>query len=144
MENYELIIDENPRVSKITGRFLKGHRPFNKGLPLKNWMDGRKIRKVKKYLEIGRKLGNHNLPGANRIPIVGIKDGKLYPFNCASSAERILKSKGIKINQRNIRAVCLAKPVNNNGVQYIRKKAGGFYWFFADKPEKYKELINLF
>lgn len=142
MENYELLIDTSPRINRTNGQFIKNHEPFNKGVPMIKWMDGRKIKKVKKFLEIGRKAGNHDLPGANRIPIVGIKDGKLFPFSCAAMAEKILKAKGIKVNQRNIRAVCLAKPVNNNGVQYVRKKAGDFQWFFADEPEKYAKLIS--
>ena len=141
MENYELKIDDSPRINRINGQFLKKHKPFNKGIPMSKWMDGRKIKKVKKYLEIGRKAGNYDLPGANRIPIVGIKDGKLFPFNCDATAEKILKAKGIRINQRNIRAVCEARPVNNNGTDYIRKKAGGFRWFYANQPEKYKDLL---
>jgi hypothetical protein len=142
MENYELKIDTSPRINRINGQFLKNHKPFNKGVPMVKWMDGRKIKKVKKYLEIGRKAGNPDLPGANRIAIVGIKNGKLFPFSCAAAAEKCLKAKGIEVNQRNIRAVCLAKPVNNNGTLYIRKNAGGFQWFFADQPEKYKDFIT--
>jgi hypothetical protein len=140
MENYELTISAPPK--RKNNWFPKGHKPFNKGIAMKEWMDGRKIKKVMKYLEIGRKAGNHDLPGANRIPIVGIKDGKIFPFNCAAAAEKILRAKGIKVNQRNIRAVCLARPVNNNGTKYIRKMAGGFRWFFADQPEKYKDLLK--
>jgi hypothetical protein len=121
---------------------MKDHKPFNKGVQMAIWMDGRKIKKVMKYLEIGRKAGNHDLPGANRIPIVGIREGKLFPFSCAAAAEKYLRAKGIKVNQRNIRAVCLAKPVNNNGTQYIRRTAGGFQWYFADQPEKYKDLVQ--
>ena len=142
MENYELLLDDSPRINRLNGRFIKGHKPFNKGVPMDEWMDGRKRRKVLKYLEMGRKRGNLDLPGANRIPIVGIKDGKIYPFDSAVNAAKILKAKGIKVNQRNINSVCNEKIELNGGKPYIRKKAGGFRWFFADQPEKYMMYLN--
>lgn len=134
MENYELYIENPPQYSRLTGRFIKGHIPFNKGLQMKEWMDGRKIKRVLKYLEIGRRQGNHDLPGTNRKMIVGIKDGKLIPFNSATEAGKILKAKGIRINKRNISKVC-------QGKDKYRQRSGGYYWFYADQPEKYKDLI---
>jgi len=144
MENYELNIDTSPRINRVNGQFLKTHIPFNKGISMKTWMDGRKIKKVMKCLELGRKLGNKHLPGLNRIPIVGIKDGKLYPFESAVTAGRILKAKGVKVCSRNICSVihCTLQKNNRNGLYYIRKHAGGFQWFRADEPEKYKDLIK--
>lgn len=139
MENYELNIEAPPR--RKNNWFPKGHKPFNKGVPMANWMDGRKIRKVKKYLELGRKEGNKDLPGKNRIPIVGIKDGKLSAFSSATEAAKILKAKGIKVNCRNICAVIHQKQVKNGNYSYIRMKAGGYRWFIADQVEKYKDLI---
>jgi hypothetical protein len=141
MENYELNIEAPPK--RFHNWFPKGHKPFNKGVPMIDWMDGRKIRKVKKYLELGRHLGNKHLPGANRIPIVGIKDGKLYPFDSAVTAARILKSKGVKVCSRNICCVihCKLQKNNRNGRYYVRRKAGGYQWFFADQPELYSKLI---
>jgi hypothetical protein len=38
MENYELHIDTSPKINRINGYFLKGHIPFNKGVPMKRWM----------------------------------------------------------------------------------------------------------
>jgi len=142
MENYELNISAPPK--RRNNWFPKGHRPFNKGVPMKDWMDGRKIKKVVKCLEIGRKRGNHDLAGSNRIPVVGIKEGKLYPFDSATNAARILKSKGVKISCRNINAIIHQKLQKNNRVEryYIRKKAGGYQWFFADETEKYQSLLN--
>ena len=49
MENYELYIPP-VLINPVNGRFRKGHIPFNKGIPMREWMDGRKIRRVKKYL----------------------------------------------------------------------------------------------
>lgn len=141
MENYELVIDTSPRINRTNGQFIKNHIPFNKGVPMVQWMDGRKIKKVKKFLEIGRKAGNHDLPGANRIPVVGIKDGKLFLFKSSVDAARILNAKGIKVCRRNICSVIHGKPVINGKYSYVRKKAGGFQWFFADEPEKYSRLL---
>ena len=137
MENYELRIE--PEFNQKNGRFYPGHRPFNKGKKMTDWMDGRKIKKVKKYLEIGRKLGNHDLPGKNKIEIVGIKEGKLTAYKSSADAENILKAKGIRINARNIRAVCLG-TINKLG--YVRLRAGGYQWFQSKDVEKYKHLIN--
>lgn len=140
MENYELNISAPPK--KKSGRFQKGNIPFNKGVPMTEWMDGRKIRKVMKYLEIGRKLGNPALPGLNRRSVVGIKDGKLFPFKSIEEAARILKSKGVKVCARNIGATCAGKTMYNGKYSYVRKKAGGFRWFYADEVEKYQSLLN--
>jgi hypothetical protein len=140
MENYELNIEAPPK--RYHNYFPKGHKPFNKGIQMKEWMDGRKIRKVKKYLEIGRRQGNHDLPGANRKAIVGIKDGKIYPFDSAVNAAKILKAKGIRVNAQNINAVCNKRVEIHGARPYIRKKAGGFNWFFADDLKTYSDLLN--
>ena len=39
----------------------------------------------------------------NQKPIIGIKDGKIYPFASARDAERKLRSKGFPAWERNIR-----------------------------------------
>ena len=142
MQAYELHIDTSPRISRTNGRFLKNHVPFNKGVPMTKWMDGRKIKKVMKYLELGRVLGHPELPGLNRIPIVGIKDGRLFPFKSSVDAANILKAKGVRVNAKNIRAVCRETVVKIGKYSYTRKKAGGFRWFVADEVEKYRELIE--
>ena len=140
--NYDLFI-EPKTINSVNGRFRRGHIPFNKGIPMVEWMDGRKIKKIKKFLELGRKKGNEKLAGHNRIPIVGIKDGKLYPFDSITNAGKILRAKGIKVCKRNINSVvnCKKEKNNRNGKFYIRKHAGGFQWFFADEPEKYKMFL---
>lgn len=137
MENFELHIE--PEFNRKTGRFYPGHIPFNKGKKQTDWMDGRKIKRVKKYLEIGRKLGNHDLPGKNKIEIVGIKDGKLIAFKSSTDAEMLLRAKGIKVNARNIRAVCLG---TKDKLGYVRLKAGGYRWFQSKDVEKYKHFLK--
>jgi len=109
---------------------------------MREWMDGRKIKKVLKCLELGRKSGNHDLAGSNRKEIVGIKDGKLIAFRSAVDAEKILRNKGVRISARNINNVCNEKLQTFGKYQYVRKRAGGYQWFFSVKIEKYKHLVN--
>ena len=140
MENYELYIPDINR--KFKGQYQKGHIPWNKGIPMKQWMDGRKIEKVLKCLEIGRKLGNSViLTKINSKCIIGIKAGKSRIFKNSIEAEKVLKSEGIAVNSRNIRAVCNEKLCKWNGVIYVRKKAGGYQWFDINDYGKYKSLL---
>ena len=133
---------EPQTINPVNGQFRKGNIPFNKGLKWPDYLDMRKARRMKKNLEIGRKLGNKNLPDANRRTVVAIKDGKLTAYRSATDAAIILQSKGIKINRRNICAVCHGKRVMVGKYSYIRKKAGGYQWFFAEDIEKYKDLMQ--
>jgi len=146
MENYELHIEAPPKRNYINGQFIKGHIPFNKGLPMRKWMDGRKRRKVIKYLEIGRQLGNAKYMAAfNSKQVVAISDnGQLKAFKNSRYGEEYFKALGIKINRRNINAVCHQKKTKNNrnNKYYLRRKAGGFRWFFADDIDKYKQFIK--
>lgn len=139
MENFELEILAPPK--REHNWFPIGHVPFNKGLKWTDYMDMRKAKRIKKNLEIGRHLGNKHLPGANRKQIVGIKDGQLIAFDSAVTAAKILKSKGVKINQRNINSVCNQKIEKIGKYFYTRKRAGSYQWFFADDIESYKDLI---
>ncbi len=145
MENFDLYFPP-ATINPVNGQFRPGHQPFNKGVPMSKWMDGRKKKRVLSYLEIGRKLGNKHLPGANRKRIVGIKDGKLTAFKSATDAAKILKAQGVKVNCRNICAVCHGKEyiATSGSKQYrcIRRKAGGYQWFFVDQVEKYKEFVK--
>jgi len=142
MECFELHIDTSPMINRANGRFLKNHVPFNKDVPMTKWMDVRKIKKVLKNLELGRPKGNTRLAGANKIAIVGIKDGKLYPFKSSVDAANILKAKGVKVSARNIRYVCREKASIVGGREYIRRHAGGLKWFIASEVEKYKEFLR--
>jgi len=126
----------------VNGQFLKGHKPFNKNIPQRRWMDGRKIKRVNKCLEIGRKIGHPELPIINSKRIVGIKEGKLIAFRNARIAAEYVKSLGIRINRRNISQVCNGKIHKSGKYTYIRKKAGGYQWFFAEEIEKYKDFIS--
>lgn len=146
MENYELNIYEPLQYNPLTGCFLKNHIPFNKGISMKKWMDGRKIKRVVKCLEIGRVKGNERLAGLNRKQIVGIKDGVLQAFRDAGAAEKYVRSLGIRINRRNINKVCNGTistfTFGKYTYSYVRKRAGGYRWYFASDVENYKDLIN--
>jgi hypothetical protein len=140
MESYELYLPLIP--NRKSGKFQKGLIPHNKGVLIEKWMSPEKIEYVKKFLELGR-TGNPNLLGLNSIPIVGVLNGKLTAYNSIASAVKILKAKGIGINERNVRDCIRAKiHYNKSGYQYVRKRAGGYQWFLADEIEKYKYLIN--
>jgi hypothetical protein len=110
MESYELYIPTVPK--RMDGKFKKGLIPHNKGVPIEKWMSPEKIEHVKKFLELGR-TGNPLLPELNSIPIVGILNGKLTAFNSIASAVRILKARGLGINERNVRACIRAKIQTN-------------------------------
>lgn len=119
-----LPITEPPTRNKKNGRFLKNHKPHNKGKSWSEWMDGRKKRKVLKNLELGR-VGNPNIAGSNAKKIVGIKNGKFVVFPNSEEAGRILD-----ITARNIRHACHKK----------RKSAGGWKWYFENDPEWIKSI----
>lgn len=137
MENYELNITAPPK--RQHNWFPKGYTPHNKGKKWTDYMDMRKAKRVKKYLELGRIKGNATMASQNKIAIVGIKDGKLTAFSSAIDAAKILKAKGVKVSSRNINKVCHYEPDKNG---YIRKRAGGYAWYFADQVEKYRDLIK--
>lgn len=124
----------------MNGRFRKGHIPFNKNIPMQKWMDGRKIKKVMKYLEIGRGMGNPGLAGHNSKRVVAINGSKIVSFASACAAQRILRQRDIKISAKNINLVCNKKIVKNGKYNYTRKHAGGYQWFFADD----KQLLDLY
>lgn len=116
MFDLDLMLGQKPK-SKPKGQFAKGHVPFNKGRKWDEWMDGRKQRRVKRCLV---HKGNPNLPGANRIAIAGVKDGKVVFFDSSQDAER-----KTGITARNIRHCCAKQ----------RKHAGGCLWYYANDPE---------
>ncbi len=141
-ENYELHIEKPLPYNPLNGRFIRGHVPHNKGKKWPEYFDMRKAKRVLKYLELGRIKGNSSLPGRNRKEIVGIKDGKLIAFKSSIEAAKILKAKGIRVNSRNIRSVCHGKPeLVQKKYHFIRRKAGGYEWYFASDVEKYKDKL---
>lgn len=121
MSSYELNLGPEPlQYNPVTGRFLKGHIPHNKGRKWSEWMDGRKQRKV---IRIGSKnlKRNMNIGGWNKKAVIMLQeDGKHYYFDSSMTAGR-----ATGIDSRNIRFCCNKK----------RKHAGGCRWFWFDDPE---------
>lgn len=98
----------------LTGQFLKGHVPHNKGKKWPEWMDIRKAKRVKR-IAMRNLHGRSDIGGWNAKPVFAIdKDGNTVGwFASANDAERKTGICG-----RNIRAV----------IEGRRKHAGGYRW----------------
>lgn len=110
------------------GQFAKGHTPHNKGVPMKEWMDGRKMKRV---LRIGLKNLRHDISpnaGKNRKAVVSVDtegNWKVY-----SSAQKASETTGLM--RTNIGKCCRKQG---------RERCGGLRWFFFDDDE-WTTLIN--
>ena len=119
--SYELYLPmERLERDSMTGRFLYGCVPHNKGKRWEDYMDMRHALRVKKNLELGRIKGNPCIAGWNRRRVIGIRDGKTCVYESSSEAGRMLG-----IQSRNISHCCNGK----------RKHAGGIRWFFFDSDD---------
>jgi len=98
----------------ITGRFLKGHEPFNKGKKWSDYLPVETQKKLRKCLEIGR-TGKRKYPVFYNIVLM-LKDGKIIGVFKGSNKA----SEKTGIQARNIRLVCEGK----------RKRAGGYEWAY--------------
>jgi len=67
----------------------------------------------------------------NAVQIVGIKDGKFYPFESCYHAARFFKAKNVNTTARNILKVCKGE----------RNTLLGLRWFYEYDYEKYKNLL---
>lgn len=115
-----------PQHNPVNGRFLKGHKPFNKGKKWADYMDMRKAEKVKKNLLLGS--GNMNLGGHNKRKVIGIKDGKIIGcFESATKAADLLT-----LQRRNIGHCCEGK----------RAKCGGINWFYEADIIEWKTYLK--
>lgn len=115
---------EPKKVNKnaLTGRFIKGSIPHNKG---KKWSDYLPVETQKKILSGLRRNGNSKIGGLNAIPVVGIKNGKTRFFKSGKQAGETLG-----IHQRNINSCCHKK----------RKTAGGYEWYFFKDNDWIEEI----
>lgn len=91
MDNYELQL-EPVRVNRnpITGKFLKGNVPHNKGKKWSEWMDGRKQRKVRRLIRsYPRPKQRSDSSGRPKRPIIAVlKDGQFVFFPSINAAAR--------------------------------------------------------
>lgn len=114
-------IDNRPQYNAITGQFLKGHVPHNKGKKWEEWMD---MRKAKRVIRIGTKnlrRGNPNLGGWNKKKVVSVADDGSYKLYLSATSAAYMT--GFK--RENIGKCCRGK----------RKTCGGLRWFFWDSDE---------
>lgn len=128
MERHELYIPPQKSTrNAMTGRFMKGHVPFNKGKKWTDYMDMRKAKRVKRIGLKNLRPGNKDIPGWNAKAVVAILDGEIkgiYRSSC--DAER-----KTGICQHGIRLCCSKK----------RKSAGGYKWFW-ENDNSWLELIK--
>lgn len=94
---------------------------------MERYMDMRKAKRVKKYLELGRS-GNPNIGGCNARKVVAIKNGRL--MGVFASAMEVERKTGIC--HENISKCCRGE----------RKRAGGFQWFF-ENDDKWLDLTEI-
>lgn len=107
----------------VTGRFLKGRTPFNKGVEWDAWMPEEKRNKVLSQLEKGRKRKGETAPmaGWNARKVVYLDEyGNPHILPSAAAAGRKFNAPG-----RNIRLCCDGK----------RKRVHGMTFYWADRNE---------
>lgn len=122
----ELVIDRaRPQRNLVTGRFLKGHTPSNKGRKWSEWMSKKsQLHAMKGWKNL---KGRRDIGGWNAKKVVMIReDGRWFVFSSASEAGR-----KTGIQDTNIRSYCRKK----------RRTAGGFRWFYESDNE-WMEIIN--
>lgn len=107
-------LERNP----ITGEYLKGLTPHNKGKKWDEWLNKENQEKVLQNLAKYRKKGNPAIGGWNKKAVIATDDeGKILGWFC-SALDASLKT---GICNRNILKCCHG----------TRKHAGGVRWEFA-------------
>ena len=122
MSNWDLTDDGRIARNLQNGRFLKGHVPHNRGKKWPEWMDGRKIKKVRRIgLKNLERKGRMDLGGWNARRVVALReDGKPFVFSSAAAAARITG-----LIARNIIRCCQGKC----------KHCGKFRWYYWESNE---------
>lgn len=111
----------------LTGRFLKGRVPFNKGKKWEDYMDMRKAKRIKRIGMMNLRP-RMDIGGQNKRMVIGIKDGRIIgPFESAVKA-----AEKTKLIRRNIAHCCEGK----------RKHCGGIRWFYEADVQKWIVYVN--
>ena len=102
----------------VTGQFLKGHVPHNKGKKWSEWMDGRKAKKVKR-IGMRNLHGRSDIGGWNAQPVFALDDegNTVGWFASTYDAER-----KTGICSRNIRAVLEGKRKHAGEYRCVKAK----------------------
>lgn len=118
-------IQDITKRNSVSGRFMKGHKPFNKGKKAKEYMSAKSYNKMISGLA---RNGNPNIGGCNRKSVVAIKDGKLL----GAFSSSVQAAKVFNVWASNIRKVCKGE----------RHHAGGYQFFIENDEEKWIKLLK--
>lgn len=111
----------------LTGRFLKGHKPHNRGKKMEEYMSPAKIRKVKR-VGMRNLKGRSDIGGWNKRQVLALlDDGSYFLFSSATKAAEMTH-----LERRNITRCCQKKC----------KHCGSFRWFYWDDDEWIKIVRN--
>ena len=88
-------IQELTKTNPVTGTFIKGHSPHNKGKKAKNYMSEQSYNKMLKGL---RRTGNKDIWKERLKPIIAIKDKETL-FESSEHAARVLGVDGSNIRK---------------------------------------------
>lgn len=113
--------------NRVTGRFLKGHTPHNKGKKWSDYLDKRKWKKIKRIGLKNLKPSANTSAGWNARRVVAVKDEKLI---CVYPSMREAEHR-TGIHQKKIKRCCIGK----------KKDIDGYQWFFED-DHRWCDLIN--
>lgn len=120
----ELYIPPKIDRNAITGRFIKGVSPWNKGKKM-NYKNESSRNLSVINLKKGQGGNHRNGAGHNKRPVVAIKDGKFYVFPSATEA-----SIKVGCGQTSITAACKKRI----------KTCLGFKWYYEDDSTWLKQI----
>ena len=136
----ELLIEQpRPTRNKVTGRFLKGHVPHNKGKKCDEWMDGRKQKRVKRIAvdNLNRNRNKNGRPdnaGRCRKKVVAVTDdGTMHVFSYVGAAAQWIGG-----SRENVGRCC-----RYNAARHVDTRSGnintdhrykGVRWYFESDP----------
>lgn len=129
-----LTLSERPLGrNAVTGRFMKGHVPANKGRKWDEYMTA----ESKKRVAVGwRNLAPCNKGKRRTRKVVGFApSGKWYIFPSITRASELTG-----IRRDNINQCCCQSKVSQSHPKYTRKTAGGWRWFYESDNSWLNEI----
>lgn len=146
MSSYELIfVDERPKRNFVTGQFLKGHIPHNKGKKWSEWASKRtqkKMAKGWKNLDKFRPIHRPDNAGRCRKPIIAIlPSGKFIYFKDSNIASEWCKGERGNVN-RCCRSNSSMRVNLKTGKINTDHKYLGIKWYFESDVEIWKMKVE--
>ena len=134
----ELYIEpERKPYNPTNGRFLKDHVPHNKGKKMEEWMDGRKMKKVKRLaIENLENARSHNKrsdkAGRPKKAVIAVyDDGTFRMFGCVS-----MIPKAIGLGKENVARCCRenasGRTNQKTGKVNTDHRVGGIRFYFEN------------